>query len=48
VKEGDFATMDFDEQKVKDMLKRHGTDNSVHDNATIAVTFTELVSCKKM
>ena len=48
MKEGDFSTMDFDEQKVKDMLKRHGTDNSVHDKATVAVTFTELVSCKKM
>ena len=48
VKEGDFATMDFDEQKVTDMLKRHGTDNSIHDKATVAVTFTELVSCKKM
>ena len=48
LKDGDFATMEFDGQKVTDMLKRHGTDNSIHDKATVAVTFTELVSCKKM
>ena len=48
LKDGDFATMEFDEQKVADMLKRHGTDNSIHDKATVAVTFTELVSCSTM
>lgn len=48
LKNGDFATMEFDGQKVADMLKRHGTDNSIHDKTTVAVTFTELVSCKKM
>ena len=48
LKNGDFATMEFDGQKVTDMLKRHGTDNTIHDKATVAVTFTELVSCKKM
>ena len=48
LKDGDFATMEFDGQKVTDMLKRHGTDNSIHDKTAVAVTFTELVSCKKM
>lgn len=48
LKEGDFATMEFDDEKMTNMLRRYGTENSIHDKATVAVSFTDLVSCKKM
>lgn len=45
--EGDFATMDFDKDKLKSLLNRYGKDNANHDKGAIAVPFSELVSCKK-
>jgi hypothetical protein len=45
--EGDFATMDFDKDKLKSLLNRYGKDNANHDKGAIAVPFSELVNCKK-
>ena len=45
--EGDFATMAFDKDKLKNLLNRYGKDNANHDKGAIAVPFSELVNCKK-
>ena len=45
--EGDFATMDFDWDKLKGLLNRYGKDYANHDKGAVAVPFSELVSCKK-
>lgn len=47
LKEGDFATMDFDKDKLKSLLNRYGKDNANHDKGAKAVPFSELVNCKK-
>ena len=47
ITEGDFATMDFDKDKLKSLLNRYGKDNANHDKGAIAVPFSELVNCKK-
>ena len=46
VTEGDFAKIEFDKDKLKELLNRYGKDNANHDKGTIAVPFSELVSCK--
>ena len=45
--EGDFATMDFDKDKLKDLLNRYGKDNANHDKGAVAVPFSDLVNCKE-
>lgn len=45
--EGDFAKMDFDRDKLKNLLNRYGKDNANHDKGAIAVPFSELVCCKR-
>ena len=45
VTEGDFATMVFDENKLKDLLKRYN--NNVSNKGAIAIPFSELINCKK-
>ena len=45
--EGDFAKMEFDENKIKDLLNQYGKDNAGHDKGAVAVPFSELVRCKK-
>lgn len=45
--EGDFATMDFDKDKLKSLLHHYGKDNANHDKGAIAVPFSELVNCRK-
>ena len=45
--EGEFATMDFDKDKLKSLLNHYGKDNTNHDKGAIAVPFSELVNCKK-
>ena len=47
VVEGDFATMDFDGEKLKGLLNRYGKDKVNFDKGAVAVPFSELVSCKK-
>ncbi len=47
ITEGDFAAMDFDNDKLKSLLNRYGKDHANHDKGAIAVPFSELVSCKK-
>jgi hypothetical protein len=45
--EDDFAKMEFDENKIKDLLNQYGKDNAGHDKGAVAVPFSELVRCKK-
>lgn len=47
ITEGDFATMDFDKDKLKALLNRYGKDNANHDKGAITIPFSELVNCKK-
>ena len=47
ITEGDFATMDFDKDKLKSLLNRYGKDNANHDKGAITIPFSELVNCKK-
>ena len=46
VTEGDFATMKFDQTKLKTLLNKYGKDNAGHDKGAVAVPFSELVCCK--
>ena len=45
VTEGDFATMQFDAQKLNTLLMEHNSASSIHDKTPIAVTMTELINC---
>ena len=47
VVEGDFATMDFDGDKLKDLLNRYGKNKVNFDRGAVAVPFSELISCKR-
>lgn len=44
--EGDFAKMNFDEDKIKNLLNQYGKDNAGHDKGAVAVPFSELARCK--
>lgn len=44
--EGDFARMDFDMDKLKNLLNKYGKDQAGHDKGAIAVPFSEIVRCK--
>lgn len=46
LKEGEFATMEFDKDKLKTILNNYGKDHAGHDKGAVAVKFSELVSCK--
>ncbi len=46
VTEGDFADMQFDKDKLKELLNRYGKDYAGHDKGAVAVPFSELVGCK--
>ena len=47
ITKGDFAKMDFDKDKLKELLNKYGKDNANHDKGAVAVPFSELVACKK-
>lgn len=47
ITEGDFAEMEFDKDKLKDLLNQYGKDNAGHDKGAVAVPFSQLVKCKK-
>ena len=44
--EGDFAKMDIDRGKLKNLMNQYGKDKAGQDKGAIAVRFSELVSCK--
>lgn len=46
ISEGDFAKMEFDKSKLKELLNKYGKDNANHDKGAVAVPFSELVGCK--
>lgn len=46
ISDGDFAMMDFDKTKLKELLNKYGKDNAGHDKGAVAVPFSELVGCK--
>ena len=43
---GEFAEMDFDNTKLKELLNKYGKDNANHDKGAVAVSFSELMGCK--
>ena len=45
LEEGEFVQMQFDKDKLKALLNRHGKDNANHDKGATAVSFSELVGC---
>lgn len=48
LKEGDFAKMKIDKDKLNKLLNKYGKNNANHDKGAVAVTFSELVSCKSL
>ena len=38
--------MEFDKDKLKNLLNQYGKDNAGHDKGAIAIPFSELVRCK--
>jgi hypothetical protein len=45
--DGDFANMEFDKDKLKNMLNKYNKDHAGHDKGAVAVPFAELIECKK-
>ncbi len=45
--EGDFASMEFDRGKLKELLNEYGKDKANHDKGAVAVPFAKLIDCKK-
>lgn len=45
LEEGEFVQMQFDKDKLKTLLNKHGKDNANHDKGATAVSFSELVGC---
>lgn len=46
ISDGDFAEMDFDKTKLKELLNKYGKNNANHDKGAVAVSLSELVGCK--
>ena len=46
VTEGDFASMKFNPEKLKNLLNKYGKDYAGHDKGAVAVPFSELIRCK--
>ena len=46
MKEGEFAEMTFNMEKLKVLLNKYGKDYAGHDKGAVAVPFSELVDCK--
>lgn len=46
LEEGEFVQMQFDKDKFKALLNKHGKDNANHDKGATAVSFSELARCK--
>ena len=44
--EGDFAKMEFDKDKLNNLLNQCGKDYAGHDKGAVAVPFSKLVRCK--
>ncbi len=45
--EGSFAKIEFDNDKLKELLNKYGKDNANHDKGAVAVPFAELIKCRK-
>ena len=43
----DFASMEFDDKKLKELLNKYGKDKANHDKGATAVRMSELIGCKK-
>lgn len=46
ITEGDFAKMEIDKDKLKNLLNKYGKDNAGHDKGAVAVPFSEIIGCK--
>lgn len=47
ITEGEFAKMEFDQYKFNELMIKHGKNNAGHDAGALAVSFSELVGCRK-
>ena len=45
VTEGDFATMQFNSQRLNQLLTKHNSLNNAYNKTPVAVTMTELINC---